>query len=829
MDFQPLSAAVSSLTGAKQATSGFSRFLSRVIDACLYLSVFFVPIWFLTSTLDVLELNKQTLLVILSTVALIAWLGRAILDKNFHLSRSWLHLVVVFFGLGYLVTCFFSVDSYLSFVGNIGQMQWAFASIVAFIVFYLVTVNAVKDTAKVYHLILAFLASSVVVGLFGFFQMMGAFALGSWLPVTAGKAFNTIGTINSFGVFMTVPLVLAASLMVLGCKDEMCVLGAKSKGSIAAKVLVWMTLVIATVVILVVDFWVCWAAILFGTVLLLAITFLRTRKIGHPTKLIVPGLLCLLSIAFLIWKTPINLNLPAEVSPSASHSWQIARLVLQDRPLFGSGPGTWIYDYSQYRSPTINTSQFWTIRFERGISTVFSLMAMVGLIGTALWLLLVLSGVVKSALQLVKERNDDIWQAYLTVFAGWATTVFIAFLYNYNFSHHFVFWFLFALLASLVANGEYQWDSQKKASSMTVLSILFIILSVSAVAVAWLAGQRFVADAMYSSAVMAFRAGKPVQESIDHLNSAVALNRLNDAYYRNLSQAYLIRLQQELQNKPDESKAQLMNSLVSAALDTGKRATDIAPANVDNWSNLAVIYQSIASFTRGADEFAIKNYQEALKREPNNPVFTNEMGKMYILRADAYRTLLSSKDEKQRADAQASAQTELDAAAIQLNQSIQAKSDFAQAHYNLGILYEREGRLKDAITKIEQVLAANNKDIGIGFQLGILYYRDGQKDKALNIFEQIVALQPSYANARWFLAALYEEKGRYDDAIVQVQKVNESNSGNSTVTERLSQLIKERDAQQKSKTVSVPPAGPIPQPLQEQIKGPTPLNPVTQL
>ena len=104
---------------------------------------------------------------------------------------------------------------------------------------------------------------------------------------------------------------------------------------------------------------------------------------------------------------------------------------------------------------------------------------MLGLIGTALWLILVISGVAKSVTHLVKEKNDDLWQAYLTVFTGWATVVFIAFFYNYNFSHHFVFWFLLALLASLVSRGEYEWDGQKKSSSMTVLSVIFMIIAVA--------------------------------------------------------------------------------------------------------------------------------------------------------------------------------------------------------------------------------------------------------------------------------------------------------------------------------------------------------------
>ncbi len=821
MDTQTISEAMSSLRPMHKET-GFSRFLGRIVTVCLYLTVVLIPLWMLPWTLDVLELNKQTLLVIVTMVALIAWLGKALVERSFSLSRSWLHLAVVLFGLGWLVTSLFSVDRYLSMVGNFGQMQWAFASIAAFVVFYLILTNAVRDTTRLYHLILAFLGSSVVAGLYGLLQMNGVYALGWMTSVSASKAFNSVGTINSLAVFMTIPLVLSASLMVLGCKDEKCILGRKSKGSVAAKVLVWATLIISALLLLVVDFWVTWAAVLFGMLLLVGLTILRSRKIAHPTKIIIPGLLCLLSIALLIWKTPINLNLPAEVSPSASHSWRIAQQVLQDHPLFGSGPGTWIYDYSQYRSAVVNLSPFWQIRFERGLSTFFSLLAMVGLVGTALWILLLLSGIVKSAVHLVKERNDDLWQAYLTVFTGWMTVVFVAFLYNYNFSHHFVFWFLLALLASLVARGNYHWDGQKNGRSMTVLSVVFIVIAVFAIAGAWLAGQRLVADTEYSNAVSAFRAGKPIQQSIDTLNSAVALNRLNDVYYRNLSQADLIRVGQILQTNPDQSAAQEMNTLVAAAVDAGKKATQINPANVDNWSNLAVVYQSIASFTRGADEFAITNYQEALKREPTNPAFYNEIGKLHILRSDAYQTLLTSTDASVKAAAQASSTAELDQAAAALNQAISLKSDYAPAHYNLAILYERQGKIKDAISKMEQVLQVNNKDVGVGFQLGILYYRDGQKDKALNLFEQIVALQPDYANARWFLAALYEEQGRYDDAIAQVEKVKETNPNNQTIDQRLTQLQQERDQQKKPAAAAIPP------PVKENISGPPQLNEVQQ-
>lgn len=793
------------------------RLLNSAMTTCLYAAVFLVPIWFLPFTLDILELNKQTLLVILAMLALLAWLGKAILQKTIILSRSWLHTVVFLFVLGYLVTSLTSQDRYLSLIGNSGQIQWAFATVAAFGVLYFILVNSVKDTTRLYHLLLAFLGSSAFVALLGLLQLTGVYPFGNFFSETASRAFNTIGTSNALAMYLVVPLVLAESLLVIGCRNHQCLLGQRRKGSGAASFLVWMTLILSLAVVVLIDFWAAWVSILFGTICVFGISMARGRSVREPKNLTIQGMLCLLSVVFLIWGTHVKLGLPGEVVPSFSHSWQIAQKVLQEHPFVGSGPGTWMYDYSKYRALSANASQFWSTRFDRGISVFTTLIATVGIVGISLWLILLLSGVVKSVFHLIRERNDDVWQAYLTVFSAWATSVFVSFIYNYNVAHHFAFWFLFALLAALVAQGSLKWNEERHPVTITVLSIFFLALSVGTIAVTWLAGQRLLADMQYSSAVKAFRAGKSVQASIDGLNAAVALNRLNDAYHRNLSQAYLIRIGQVMQSQ-DPDKALLINQLMSACIDTAKRAIEISPANVDNWVNLAGIYQVIASFTRGADEFAIKNYQEALMREPNNPAFQNEIGKLYILRADAQRTLLSSQDPRVRAEAEANARAELDKAAEQLNRAIQAKPDFALAHYNLAILYERQGRLKEAITKMENVLRVNNQDVGIGFQLALLYYRDGIKDKAQDLLEQILKLDPSYANAHWYLSSLYEESGRYDDAITQIKQLRQSNFDPTLISQRLEQLTRARDERRKPRTQ------PIPEPIKEEVRGSKSLN-----
>ncbi len=797
-----------------------ARMLGGVVDLCLYAAIVLVPLFFLPFTLDILELNKQTLFLILTGIATLAWIGQAISLRRFTLSRSWLHMVVAVFFVGYLVTTAFSLDRYLSFIGNIGQMQWSFVTIAAFVFFYMIAVNTMSGTTKLYDMILAFLASSVLVGIFGILQIVGVYPFGWMGAFVKVNTFNSVGTINALGVYMVLPLILSASLTVLGCKNNTCILGKNGKPNAWAKALVWAALTVSVAVAIVVDFWVVWAAILFGTALLVVIPILRTRRVERSLKLVVPSVLVVLSVVLLLFRTPIDFKLPAEVSPSTTASWQIAKKVLQEKPLFGSGPGTWIYDYSKHRSVGVNLSQFWTIRFERSISTVLTLLPTIGIVGMALWIILIISGIAKSASHLLRERNDDLWQAYLTVFTAWITSVFIAFFYNYNFSHHFVFWFLLALLSSLVASNSVAWDAKKSAANSAVLSLIFLFLCVSTVTIIWLSTQRLMADARYAYAVESYRSGNNIQGSIDALNSSVGLNRWNDVYYRNLSQAYLIRANEEFQLPPDADRTNKVNVSISSSIAMAKRATEVSPANVDNWSNDALVFQAIASFTRGADEEAIKLFEKAMTLEPNNPAFINEIGKLRILRSDAYRQQLQSPDETKRQEAQQNIKLELDKAAEALNQSIQIKPDYALAHYNLGLVYERQGRLQDAIVKLEQVLQTDNKNVGIAFQLAILYYRNNEKDKSLNLFEQIIAIEPNYDNARWYLSTIYEEMGRYDDAIAQVRKVAENNAENQAVQDRLTFLIQQRNAKTK------PAATPLPEPVKETISGPKEQNEV---
>ena len=72
-------------------------FCETIIRWGLYAFAFLLPLFFMPGNSDVLELNKQLLLIIFCLVLLIAWLGKMIAEGKIEFKKSWLNLGIVFF------------------------------------------------------------------------------------------------------------------------------------------------------------------------------------------------------------------------------------------------------------------------------------------------------------------------------------------------------------------------------------------------------------------------------------------------------------------------------------------------------------------------------------------------------------------------------------------------------------------------------------------------------------------------------------------------------------------------------------------------------------
>ena len=387
-------------------------------------------------------------------------------------------------------------------------------------------------------------------------------------------------------------------------------------------------------------------------------------------------------------------------------------------------------------------------------------------------------------------------------------------------AHFFALWLLFALLGSLVGKNVLTWNAQKSAYTYGAISVLFVVLVVGGVSVSWLAGQRYVADVYFTKAVRSFRAGDGMDGILPSVQRAASLNPLNDIYTRNLSQAYLVQASNLLQ--AEQPNQQAINAAIGSAVEEAIAATKKSPANVDNWSNLGIVYESIASRVAGADEAAINAFTEAVKLEPFNPVLYSEIGKIHLLSADSYAKSAEQKDEAKAAEAAQNRDKNLSQAEDSLKKAIALKLDYLPARYYLGIVYERQRNIPSAIAELENVLRINNKDVGVAFELAILYYRNDQKDQSLSLLEQIVTkFDANNANAKWYLSAMYEERGRYDDAIKQLEDLAKLYPDNGAVKQRLTIL---QDA--RASSLAPEAASTLPAPIEQKVSNPKEQNPL---
>ncbi|HEX9019034.1 MAG TPA: tetratricopeptide repeat protein [Anaerolineaceae bacterium] len=86
------------------------------------------------------------------------------------------------------------------------------------------------------------------------------------------------------------------------------------------------------------------------------------------------------------------------------------------------------------------------------------------------------------------------------------------------------------------------------------------------------------------------------------------------------------------------------------------------------------------------------------------------------------------------------------------------------------IILMEAGRVKEAITLLEQMLRSMPESAVLNFQLGRAYFLTDQSNKAIQKFKKVIQANRSMAEAHFFLGAAYFQKDKYDLAIREFQE-----------------------------------------------------------
>lgn len=816
-----------SVEAASGEASKVVQFCDKVIRWTIRALAVLVPFFFLPWTIEVVEINKQLILLVGAGVAGIAWLGKMLAQRKFEYRKSVVNLIVALYLAVYLLSALMSKSRYMSLVGDFGQEKAGLITVAAFVLLYFVVINNIKTAKELGRLFMSIMIGGAVTAIYTLLQGLGLFVL----PFAFAKSasFNGLGTVTATSIYLAFIVTLAGGLLMSGHNK----VAENKKLTLVYNIFLIATSVISLFVIAMVDYWYVTVCLLVASALLIAFAFVHAKSVKGMGGVLLPISALVVSLLLLVFNLPVKLGFPAEVMPSMKASVDISLKTLREAPFFGSGPGTFIFDYSKYHSSDVNQTVFWNIRFDRASTRFLSLLATAGLLGAISWLAVVLFLLYSVGRKLIKA-DEEKWHLIIGIFAAWFLLVVAKFLYSSTLALEFFFWLTMALLVIVHRNDWFSVKFEHSPRAAMMLSFVFILSLVAAVSGLVVEIQRYASEVKYASAIRMDQAGGDIDQVVDGLAQAADLNKANDVYLRNLALALLAKANKEAsmpvhlvkeEGENDDTfknreaaaksdKVQLVASLAANAVNIAKRATDINPSNVAGWSVLGSVYQNLFGVTEGADEWAVKAYEKAIELEPANPALYTELGKVYLYQANV-QAQEATKEGADKEEAEKRKNDLLSKAADVLTKASEMKSDYAPAHYQLAIAYDLQGKLKESIAKMERVLLYNNQDVGVGFQLAMLYYRDDRKDDAVKLLEAVVKVAPNYSNARWYLAAMYEEKGdaeNLDKAITQVEKVAELNKDNEDIAKKLEDLKAKKANPAAAATAELP--APVEQPVQ---------------
>ncbi|MFH1405012.1 MAG: tetratricopeptide repeat protein [Patescibacteria group bacterium] len=781
-----------SAVGSNQIKGVRPRVLDGIARWSLYALFLLVPLYFLPWTSEAFEINKQTLFVIVCGIGFASWLCSMVISRhlNFRIGIS-VWLPALFLGAVFL-SSILSMSGYQTWVGHASQEYTSFLSIAMFVLlFYLILHRA--DRMKIQqNLLFTLFLSGAIASIISLFYVFGVHII----PGVTANGFNTVGTINSYVLFATVLMHVGLAMWLVSKHGAHSILHSGLMG-ILTKVFIVIIGIVALLIALAIDFWLFWALNIIGVLLLVVFALLSTKSFPKPKRFIIPLLILLMSVIFLFFSSFVKLQIPLVVSPSYGSSWDITRQTITQGTqelLFGTGPGTFMYDYAKYKPVEVNQTMFWNTRFDRAKSHIVTMFSTLGLFGVLTWLAFSVYLLVASLGKFLKGKDPDELKMSYALFVGWFLLFFSFIFYSSNFTLQFAFWGFSGMLAAHFAGRAVKTDFATAPKLSLFSTFVFVALGIGILTAIFVSGQRYVADLAFTKAVRLSSASADHNLIVEQLDKAVRYNKLSDLYSRQLGLARLgqagLVLQTVGTNEPTQEQLQQLSELVKAGVEASTKAASLAPQDSNNWAVLGAVYRDLMPFVTGAESIAAQTITKAIELEPKNPAHFVSLARVYLALSERAAGLMESDDAELAKTAKDARVTNLAEAEKMFGQAITLKPDYATAHYYLAATYERQGRIADAVTRIEALRDANPLDIGLGFQLGILYLNAKDVEKAKVEFERLLGLQPDYANAMWYLSAIYEQEGDSAKALELVQKVAEGNPDNAVVQERLSKMQK---------------------------------------
>ena len=755
---------------------------------------FLIPTWFLTS--GGLDIARSSVFGILAFLSLALYLGYAMLTGRILYAKSPLNVAVLSFFVVAAFATYFSRVQIFSFLTS-DMIAERMLVLISIGVLYFLTISLLRDRNDAILFFMLLVGGGALWGIIGLLGYFNIFVL----PFSFAKSnvFSPTGSMNALGVLYGVFLISCIGF-VLSMKEKIRTLPR------SFQIGLFVAIAVFCLNLLVINFLNEWIMLLISG-LFLGWLYMRARSKEEKFPdlyVYILGALIVLSIIFLFVRVPLFswVQIPPDVTPNYQGTVTIVKKVFGEgalRTLFGSGPGTFGYDYALYHDPLINLTNFWGTRFNQGYSFLTTATATMGLLG----LLSLLSIIVVFGLVCWKKIKSSASYDHPLFYATYGASLFLILSWVLYIESYTLLLVSFLMLGVMVAISSHEengfWSGErfldwKSSWSLFGASLIGFFIIICSFAGAYTYMQQYRAAIHLEKAVSFLQQGGNAEAAISELEAARKLDPYSDSYLRFLGQAHLLKIQGTINSAFAGDSSQTVRDefqkQVTAAVDAVKKALEINPMEAFNWRTAGALYKTILPIVQGADQSALGAYAQAARLDPMNPLVFTELGQVYLDIADTTDLLATQQGVtqdrlKQLRDTKAQS---LIQAGESFGQAVSVKEDFATAHFLLSQVALRQGNLQKAIASTEVTLTKAPNDVGVLFQLGLLYYQSGRFEESGAVLERAVQLSPNYSNARYFLGLILDRKGLKSEAIGQFQEIEKLNPGNQEVEKILQNL-----------------------------------------
>lgn len=729
---------------------------------------------------DRFGLPKQLWLMLFLGLAGLAWPWNSFVSQKLVFKKD---LASLFLGLWLLLLVLGTVlaeSPWKSFWGETGVLPGLFSFILlGALGFYLVSNLVGSSVGRLFYW--GIIGTGAVLMLLTLFSLLA--------PRLLGLSADFAASLVPFGSYQAALLWLGFVLMLMGANSVLRIFPAPSWAWVLKGIVGLGILAIAFLVFLKAF----WLALALGFLALL-LFLIRQERQNQPGRILAVTLVVLVGVSLAFWGGALNARLgisqiasvPAQILPSHSASWNVASQAISSRPLLGTGLSTFGDQYLKFRSPSLNQTPFWPIKFNQASSSFLTALTETGYLGVGLFAAFLIAAFLQGWL----ARGRRFFWALGGVYFG-----ILWFLYPMTLAH---FSFLFLAVALVVRGNPTQVLNLGKLRPQLrnfyyagALILAFVIL-----AGIYGSSVRFAGNYLLQQG----RSTPEFNQKVSFFARAASLDSFSALNWRLLSevnrQQLGLVLQAASQAASQEELSKLRPDLFSSqALTAAQKAVSLDPLSAVNWQQLALVYETLIPLFPDAANQALLALNEVRRRHPASPAIPIDTTRVLLKQSERLKAqaaaLQSSSDEAAQGQIQQLNKTRqafLDEALRQVGQSLQLKPDYAPAHFLLVQVRDSRGELKEAIAQAARIVQAAPQDFGTWFQLGFLQFKAGDSAAAADSFEKAVELKDDFGNARYLLGLVYNNLGRRQAALGQFRKIARLNPDNQEVARIIDNL-----------------------------------------